>query len=137
MQLQTVNLPLIHDGMTIKAVLDDLRRKKRGGFVLGDPRGSRVVTASALSLIQKAGNFPDETKIAAVRDRIFLTWTEPKRFWDRVRGRVTVGGMSVPRELAELPQEGYTILKMDRKNHVATVLADDPRQLEELQAPPG
>jgi hypothetical protein len=54
-----------------------------------------------------------------------------------VRGRVTVGGVSVPRALAEQPQEGYAILEMDRKNQLATVLVTDPRQLEELQTPPG
>ena len=58
------------------------------------------------------------------------TWTEPQSFSDRVRGRVTVGGVSVPRSLAEQPQEGYAILEMDRTNQLATVLVTDPRQLE-------
>jgi hypothetical protein len=133
---QTVTLPLIDDDMTIEEVFQRLRDMKRGGFVLGDLKGSRVVTASALSLIQKAGDFVGGTKIADLRERIILTWTEPQSIWDRVRGRVTVGGMSVPRALAEQPQEGYSILDMDRRNQLATVLANDPRQLEELQTPP-
>jgi hypothetical protein len=133
---QTVTLPLIDDDKTIEGVVERLRDMKRGGFVLADPRGSRVVTASALELIKKTGDFDDNTKIGDLRDRIILTWTEPQSIWDRVRGRVNVGGMSVPRALAVLPQEGYTILEMDRTNKLATVLANDPRQLEELQAPP-
>jgi hypothetical protein len=140
MQTPTVTLPLIDDDMTIEAVFARMRDMKRGGFVLGDPKGSRVVTASALGLTRKAGNFPDNTKIAVLRDRIIPTWTEPQSFWDRmlgrVSGRVTVGGVSVPRALAERPQEGYAILEMDRKNQVATVLPNDPRQLEELETPP-
>jgi hypothetical protein len=139
-QLPTVTLPVIDDDMTIDAVRAQLRDTRRGGFVLGDPKGSRVVTASALGLIQKAGAFAGDTKIAVLRDRIIPTWTEPQSFWDRMRGRVTgrvtVGGVSVSRALAERPQEGYAILEMDRKNQLATVLADDPRQLEELQTPP-
>jgi hypothetical protein len=134
---QTVTLPLIDDDMTIDAVFKLLRDMKRGGFVLGDPKGSRIVTASALGLIQKAGVFDGSKKIADLRERIIPTWTEPQNFWDRVRGRVTVGGISVPRALAEQPQQGYAILEMDRKNQLATVLVTDPRQLEELQTPPG
>jgi hypothetical protein len=134
---KTVTLPLINDEMTIEAVFERLRDMKCGGFVLGDPKGSRVVTASALGLIQKAGDFNATTKIADLRERIFPTWTEPQGLWDRVRGRVSVGGVSVPRELAERPQEGYAILEIDRKNQLATVLANDPRQLEELLTPPG
>ena len=41
---------------------------KCGGFVFGDPKGSRVVTASALELIQKAGAFDGNTKIAKLRE---------------------------------------------------------------------
>jgi hypothetical protein len=136
---QTVTLPVIDDDMTIEAVLARLHKMQRGGFVLGDPKGNRVVTASALGLTQKAGNYPDDTKIAQLRERIIPTWVEPQGLqglWDRIRGRVTVGGVSVPRALVERPPEGYTILEMDRKNQLATVLANDPRQLEELQAPP-
>jgi hypothetical protein len=133
----TVILPLIDDDMTIEAVFERLRDMKRGGFVLSDPKGSRVVTASALRLTQQAGNFDGDTRIAAFRERIIPIWTEPQRFWDQVRGRVTVGGISVPRALAQGPQEGYAILEMDRNNQLATVLANDPRQLEELQTPPG
>jgi hypothetical protein len=135
-QPQTVILPLIDDDMTIKAVFGRLREMRCGGFVLSDPKGSRVVTASALRLIQKAGNFDEDTRIAALRDRIIPTWTEPEGFWNRWRGVVNVGGISVARSFAEGPQEGYAILEMDRKNQLATVLANDPRQLEELQTPP-
>jgi hypothetical protein len=134
---KTVQLPLIDDDMTIKAVFEFLREKKRGGFVLRDPKGSRVVTASALGLIQRAEKFDDGTKMADLRARIFPTLSEQESLWDRVRGRVTVGGVSVPKELAERQQEGYAILEMDRKNKSATVLAEDPRQLEELLTPPG
>jgi hypothetical protein len=133
---QTVTLPVIDADETIDAVLARLRELKCGGFVLGDPKGSRVVTAEALRLIQKAGDFDGNTKIADLRHRIVPNWTEPEGFWDRMRGRVSVGGVSVPRSLAERPQEGYAILDMDRKAQVATVLATDPRQLEELQTPP-
>jgi hypothetical protein len=138
--LPTVTLPLIDDDMTIEAVFKQLREMARGGFVLNDPKGSRVVTASALGLIQKAGGFNNIDKIADLRERIIPTWNEPENFWDRVRGRVTgsvtVGGVSVPRGLAERPQEGYTILEMDHKNRLATVLVNDVRQLAELQTPP-
>jgi hypothetical protein len=137
-QLLTVILPLIDADMTIEDVFKRLRIMKRGGFVLGDPKGSRVVTASALGLIQRTGGFAGSTKIANLRERIIPTWTEPQGWWDRVRGRVTVGGnISIPRELAERPQEGYAILEVDRSNQSATVLVNDPRQLEELQTPPG
>jgi hypothetical protein len=133
---QSVILPLIDDDMTIDAVFERLRKMKRGGFVLSDPKGSRVVTALTLRLTQQAGDFDGDRRIAALRDRIIPTWTEPKRFWDQVRGRVTVGGISVPRALAEGPQEGYSVLEVDRRNQLATVLVNDPRQLEELQTPP-
>jgi len=133
---QTVTLPLVDDDMTIAEILTRLRAMERGGFVLGDPKGSRVVTASALNLVQQAGSFADNTKIADLRERIIPTWTEPENLWDRVRGRVIVGGVAVPRSLAERPQEGYAILEMDRKNQLATVLANDPLQLAELQKPP-
>jgi hypothetical protein len=139
--LQTVTLPVIDDDMTIDDVLERLKQQNVGGFVLGDPKGSRVVTVSALGLTRKAGNFAGTTKIAELRHMIIPTWTEPawtdaRGLLDRLRGRVTVGGVSVPRALAEQPQEGYAILEMDRKNQSAKVLANDPRQLEELQTPP-
>jgi hypothetical protein len=135
-QPPTVILPLIDDDMTIDAVFERLRDKKRGGFVLSDPKGSRVVTASTLRLTQQAGNFNGDTRIAALRDRIIPTWTEPEKLWDRWRGFVKVGDISVPRALAEGPQEGYSVLEVDRRNQLATVMANDPRQLEELQTPP-
>jgi hypothetical protein len=137
---QTVILPVIDGDKTIDDVLALLKDWNVGGFVLGDPKGGRVVTASALGLTQRAGSFSGTTKIADLRDKIIPTWTEPawepRGFWDKVRGRVTVGGVSVPRELAEQPQESYAILEMDQKGQSATVLANDLRQLEELQTPP-
>ena len=132
----TVTLPLIRDDMTIKAVLDRMRNMKVGGFVLGDPKGSRVVTASALGLIQKAGGFGDDNKIADLRGRIVPTLDKQPGLWDWVSGQVKVGGVSVPRALAERPQEGYAILDTDQKTELATVLANDPRQLQELLTPP-
>ena len=104
--VQTVTLPLVDDEMTIDDVFKRLRDEKRGGFVLGDPKGSRVVTASALRLIQQDGGFGGDTKIRALRERIFPTWTEAQGWWDKVRGRVKIGDISVPRSLAERPPEG-------------------------------
>jgi hypothetical protein len=136
LSLPTVTLPLIDDDMTIKAVFERLRQKQRGGFVLGDPNGGRVVTAAALEDVQRAGAFDDSKKIADLRERIIPTWDEPKGFLGRLSRRVKVGGVSVPRELAERPQEGYAILDMDQKTQSATVLANDSLQLEELLTPP-
>ena len=136
LSVPTVDLPLIDDNMTIEAVFERLREKKRGGFVLDDPKGGRVVTASSLSDIQKAGAFGDDKKIADLREKIIPTWDEPKGFLGKLSGRVRVGGVSVSRELAERPQEGYAILDMDQETQSATVLASDPRQLKELLTPP-
>ena len=52
-----MTLPLIDDNTTIEAVFVRLRDMKRGGFVLDDPKGSPVVTTSALGLTQRAGHF--------------------------------------------------------------------------------
>jgi|GEM_PF-3087771 len=138
--LQTVTLPVIDPVIDKDVTIDDVRARmkdrKRGGFVLGDPKGSRIVTVSALDLTKQAGDFKGSTKISELRDRIIPTWHEPQGFWDRLRGRVTVGGVSVSRALAEQPQEGYAILEMDPENQSATVLANDPLQLMELQTPP-